>query len=97
MPIIVSEEQFRSLFSKYPQVRKATTGDPVCPYCDNPLSPKALEAYELSTEYGTPFCDIRIECDVCGRTIWQGMSWHAGIDDADDVVVATADMLEDTL
>jgi hypothetical protein len=84
--IILTEEEFNNLFTKYPQVRKAEAGKPCCPYCGNAFSPENLTYYNTSTEAGTPCCGIEITCDVCNKAIWRGGSWYPSIDDNEELL-----------
>jgi hypothetical protein len=72
----LTQDEFTALFAEYPAVRKADSGSPICPYCSNALSPESIDLMNGSTEDGTPYCTVEITCDVCGKDIWRGGSWH---------------------
>lgn len=91
--IELSEAEFVSLFTDYPSVRKAESGSPICPYCNNALSPAALEYYNRASEAGTDCCNIEIICDVCDKEIWRGGSWYPGIDTKDELLDVAAAVL----
>ncbi len=95
--IVLTQEEFNGLFKKYPQVRKAEAGEPCCPYCSNALSPKSLEYWNQATEAGTPCCTIEITCDVCDKVIWRGGSWYPGIDDKEELIQETQELLDEKI
>ena len=86
MTIILTEEEFAGIFTKYPHVRTGESGMPICPFCGNAFSSKNLEYYNVATLEGTPFCSIEITCDVCNKVIWRGDSWYPGIEDEDELI-----------
>lgn len=92
--IEITEAEFAALFAKYPAVRKAESGTPLCPYCSNALSPENLGFFNGATESGTGFCEIEITCDVCNRVIWEGASWYPGIDQKDELLEVTGEVLD---
>lgn len=89
----LTQEEFTALFVEYPQIRKAESGAPICPYCGNALSAASLELWGGSTEYGTPFCNVDIDCDVCGKDIWRGGSWHGDAWSKEEQIQAIEDAL----
>jgi uncharacterized protein with PIN domain len=89
----LTQEEFNALFVEYPSVRRAESGAPICPYCSNPLSPEGVELLNGSTEYGTPFCNVEITCDVCGQEVWRGGSWHGGAYNKEEQLTAVEDAL----
>ncbi len=95
--IILTEKEFSNLFTQYPQVRKAEAGEPCCPYCSNAFSPENLAYYNKSTITGTPFCTIKITCDVCKKVIWRGGSWYPGIHNSEELVKIAEKALADEL
>jgi hypothetical protein len=72
----LTQDEFTALFAEYPAIRTDDSGAPICPYCSNALSPESIDLMNGSTEDGTPYCNVEITCDVCGKDIWRGGSWH---------------------
>lgn len=91
----LTQEEFNGLFAKHDVVRKAESGAPICPYCENALSATALAYWNGSTEAGTPFCELELGCDVCGNIIWRGGSWYPGIDDRAELLCEADALFDD--
>ena len=91
--IHLSEDEFRALFAEFPKIRKASSGEPVCPHCANAFSPENVEYWNQSTEEGTECCEIEIRCDVCGNVAWRGGSWWPHIEDAEDLKAVAEEVL----
>ena len=93
--IELTQDEFNSLFTDYPEVAHTEAGAPLCPYCGAPLGPQALGYWEASTEAGTPFSDVEITCQSCGKAIWRGGSWTSWIESKADLMEVVTDVLDD--
>jgi uncharacterized protein with PIN domain len=93
--IELTDEEFARLFAPYPQVERAESGVPSCPYCHDALSGRSLDYYNGATEAGTDYCTVEITCEACGRMIWRGGSWYPGVETRDELTHVVEDALAD--
>ena len=76
----LTDDEFKALFAKRTQVRKGAAGEPLCPYCGNAFSKAALEFWDECNDSGTGYTHAVVECDVCGKVMWEGDSWGSAYD-----------------